>query len=237
MIKRLKLTDVEIETECGNKILLMAAGGRKPDPLWLKNITFYDELWAVDMGIESCLKAGLIPSMLIGDCDSASDFAWNSAVKENIKVRKFDKDKDLTDFQLALKIAGEEEKEGTCIFLTGCFGGRFDHMWSTVISMLHFGCASVPLGMADDKEGMIFLNGPACADFKFEKKPEAFSVISFSEQCSGVNIRGTRWPLDNASLEYSCPYSISNRVGDEIVSVEIGEGLAGIYWEWGISCK
>ena len=237
VIKKIKRPYVDIDIECTGKILLMVIGGRKPEPSWLKSLSFFDEIWAVDMGIETCREACVIPKMLIGDGDSSSPEAWEWAVEKNVPVRKFNKDKDLTDFQLALKIA-KEERSDYSLFLTGCFGGRFDHMWSTAISMLHTEQAPPPIGMADGREGMIFLKGPALADFKFTDRPEAVSVIPFSERCSGVSLSGVRWPLCRASLDYSKPYSISNRLDEAMrMRAEIECGLAGIYWEWGISCR
>ncbi len=93
MIKKIKLPYVDIDIECTGKILLMVIGGRKPEPSWLKSLSFFDEIWAVDMGIETCREACVIPKMLIGDGDSSSPEAWEWAVEKNVPVRKFNKDK------------------------------------------------------------------------------------------------------------------------------------------------
>jgi len=170
---------------------------------------------------------------LIGDADSADPEAWEWAYGSGSQVLKYEKDKNLTDFQLALDLLSEEtarQKKG--VFLTGCFGGRFDHLWSTFISFLKRSDRYVPIGMADEKEGLMLIDGPDFLELYFKKKTGSSITHSiFRFMYRGFNKR-VRWPLDNVRLEYCNPYSISNRLESEKIIISADSGRLGVYWEW-----
>lgn len=233
MKRELLIPNLKIETDAPNDICLMVLGGRAAAPEWLKSISFNTATWAVDKGLDCCFKAGIIPDRLIGDGDSASESSWQHAEELGIPISKFFRDKDFTDFQLALNIFSKSNKRENGVFITSCFGGRFDHLWSTIITF----CASKgtyrPIGAADEREGLLFLEGEASAVLTFSKAPEAVSVIPFTEQCTGVSMDGVRWPLNKAVLEYAVPYSISNRLeASNIIKFDVESGTVGIYWKW-----
>ena len=231
----MKITLPQIFADLKNtsgELLLMVLGGRAPAPEWFSSLAWRGEVWAVDRGVETCRKCGIVPYRLIGDCDSAEPSSWQWAVDGGAPVFKYESDKDLTDFQLALDLAVQSGRS-YCIAVTGAFGGRFDHLWSSVLSFLHRSDEYVPLLMADDREGLLVLKGEEELSLSFEKKPEALSLIPFSRECWGVSLRGVRWPLSDVVLEYRDPYSVSNRLADGLeAEVEVKNGLLGVYWEW-----
>ena len=233
-MKKIVLPNLIIETECPEDITMMVLGGRKPSAEWLSSLDFPKNIWAVDSGIESCFDSDIVPNKLVGDGDSASSEAWQWGIDNGVDVSKYGSEKDRTDFQLALELFSEKDgNKNKAIFLTGCFGGRFDHLWSTLITFLSAGKNARPLGMADEIEGMILLHGPGRLDLNFIKPPGAISLISFTTVSSGVSVEGVRWPLENVVLEYKDPYSISNRLsGGKKAGVSVTEGTVGVYWVW-----
>ena len=235
-MKTIVLPDLMIETECGTDITMMVLGGRRPAAEWMRSVEFHGSLWAVDSGVDLCFDAGILPDKLVGDGDSASPEAWKWAVDNGVDVSKFEKDKDLTDFQLALDLLSQKDKAcEKALFETGGFAGRFDHLWSTVVSFLNCGASIRPLGMADETEGMIFLQGPGSLKMSFGKRPGAISLISFTGESRRVSIKGVRWPLEDVCLEYGKPYSISNRLAEgKKAEVSVKEGTVGVYWVWEI---
>lgn len=230
----LNLPYIQIESNFPDNITIFILGGRSPSPNWLKSLNFQSETWAIDKGVDSCISTGIIPSTLVGDKDSADNSAWQWAAETGCKVLSFDSEKDLTDFQLALDIFGKKYHGKTHgIFLTGCWGGRFDHLWSILITFISHTNGYQPVAMADEKEGMLFMRGSSKSLLNFKKSPLAISLIPFTKKCQNVCIDGVRWPLDGATLDYNEPYSISNRLSDDaVVSVSLSNGLLGIYWVW-----
>ena len=230
MRNQLELPNMKIEISLMDEIDLMVLGGREPSIKWLNSLSFYDELWAVDRGLHPCLASGLLPHKIIGDKDSADINLWQRAVDSGAVEYKFPREKDATDFQLALDIFSKETAVKG-LFLTGALGGRFDHLWSVILSFLYYSDKYRPVGLADENEGMIFLMNDDRAKITFRNKPLALSLISFSETCQGVFIDGVNWPLSDAVLEYRKPYSISNEVSENSsVEVKLAKGLLAIYW-------
>ena len=235
-MKTIVLPDLTIETECDLNITLMVLGGRKPSVDWMRSLDLHISLWAVDSGVDPCFEAGILPDKLVGDGDSASPEAWQWAVDNGSDVSKFNRDKDLTDFQIALDLLSEKDlgKE-KALFITGGLAGRFDHLCATVISFHNCGKNIKPIGMADENEGMIFLRGPEKLKIDFRRSPGAISLIPFTGESRGVSIKGVRWPLEDVCLEYGKPYSISNRLAEgKQAEVSVKEGTVGVYWVWEI---
>lgn len=71
----------------------------------INNNTF-DIIIAVDKGLEIAYKLDIIPSYIIGDFDSVNkDILQTYINNKNVKINKFDKEKDYTDTHLAVKLA------------------------------------------------------------------------------------------------------------------------------------
>lgn len=229
---QLNLPKLTIETQYPDDTALFVLGGRQPNLEWLKTLDFQTGVWAIDRGVDICAEAGITPDRLIGDCDSANVNVWNKFVENGTtRTEKFPCNKDDTDFQLALGLF-EKECAGSGIFVTGCFGGRFDHLWSSIISFVK-PAKYRAVGLADDREGMIFLNGIAKAVLNFEEEPAAFSLLPLSRKCQGVNLSGAHWELYGAQLDYYAPYSISNRLDEDLTAaVSLKNGLLAVYWCW-----
>jgi thiamine pyrophosphokinase len=204
---------------------LFLLGGRRPDARWLKDFASRnaDDVWAVDSGVGACREAGLCPGVLIGDMDSAtqSDIEW--AIESGASEFRSPRDKDDTDFQLALELLAKKNRDDT-LLVSGCFGGRLDHMFSALYSF----ASSRSLCMADETEGVLLVHDSARAVFK--KRPLAISLLPLSDECAGVSIVGVKWPLDGATLYRNRPWAVSNETDSDEVLVSCASGLLGFYW-------
>lgn len=220
--------------------LLMVLGGRAPDAGWLGSFAGLASggIWAVDRGADVCMAAGVRPHVLIGDGDSASPEARRWALEGGAVERKYSSDKDLTDFQLALDCWRQDFSVNRKMpVVTGCFGGRLDHLFSNLHSFSMVKSRSkrgMSRCMIDDKEGIFLLYSEEEAEFAFEEKPLAVSLLPLSNRCAGVSIDGVRWPLKSVRLERRLPWAISNEVSGigETVKFTAGceRGILGVYW-------
>jgi len=213
--------------------ILLVAGGRKPRVSWLLEAAQNRTVWAVDRGVNACMEAGLLPAMILGDADSASPKLWKAAMERGAEVLSLPREKDETDLQMALKTL--TTRLGRIrIIVTGCWGGRFDHAWSNVLSVL--GTLREGTGyavLADHRELLAFIRGGETLTLSSLRKPEAVSLLAFSERCTGVSIRGVHWPLEKTRLDKDLPYAISNRSeGDEPIHAGLDEGEMGFYVSW-----
>jgi thiamine pyrophosphokinase len=213
--------------------VMLVAGGREPDEIWLKSCLLGYHLWCVDRGIEVCRRNNIIPDRLIGDGDSASSASWNWALEKGIPTQKYPRDKDYTDLQLALQTIGNHYGEAMVV-VTGGWGGRFDHAFSNAMSLIwsnQWGIKSAV--MADESEVMILLQGSATFTVTKCDWPQTVSLIPLSDRCSGVTSNGVHWPLHQASLVQHQPDAICNRLEvGQTFTVSIESGWLGIYFYW-----
>ena len=221
--------------------ILFVSGGRPPSVDWFKEVADGRKIFCIDKGIELCKACGVIPSFLIGDFDSANQSAVDWAQAENISVEKHPADKDLTDTQLALNRAAELFGEHTAI-LTGAFGGRFDHLYSTI-----FTCAALSkkiffadeqgtifyrntkILLADEREIIFYLQDGEWARIAFFTKPLAVSLLPITNTCEGVTTENLHWELDGATLRQDFPNAVSNRIEEEKIFISMERGTLAVY--------
>ncbi len=248
--RRSELSIEDMETGMGNDIvlpqvrfsfagplpesrILLVAGGRPPERRWLARAAAGGPLWCVDSGIDACRAGGVLPERIIGDGDSASSAGWNWGMSLGVPVEVHNPDKDLTDLQLALKRAGSIYGQATVI-LTGVWGGRFDHAFSNIFSLLG---SEVSGGgrccAADETEVMLILKGTDAVAVRPAEPPAVISLLPLSAECTGVAIEGVRWPLRETKLKQGWPYAVSNRpVPAETVHIAVSGGWLGVYLCW-----
>lgn len=217
---------LKFSTPWPDKELLLCGGGRRPEEKWLQQAANNRVLWCIDHGIDCCRREKLLPARLIGDGDSADNASWQWAAANNVPIAKFPPEKDFTDTQLALDMAAQEQAG---IILTGAFGGRLDHLYSTAFTL-----ANSPINaiMSDEQETLLFISGGETVEMHFAYAPKALSLLSFSSECTGVNISHVKWPLSNVTLKQSFPYSVSNEIQENPVTVSVAQGILGIYICW-----
>ncbi|MBQ6131894.1 MAG: thiamine diphosphokinase [Selenomonadaceae bacterium] len=205
--------------------ILFVSGGRAPNVDWFRKVAVGRKIFCIDKGVELCRECEVIPNFLIGDFDSAENSAVEWARAKNIPVEKYPADKDLTDTQLALNRAGEIFSEHVAL-VTGCFGGRFDHLYSTI-----FTCAAIDrkIFLADEREIVFYLRGGESAEVKFFKNPLAVSLLPMTNSCAGVTTKNLHWDLDGATLTQNFPNATSNRLDADKISVSVGRGTLAVY--------
>lgn len=208
---------------------LLITGGRPPKTSWLKALQGFACCWAADHGIDACCQAKLLPDVLLGDGDSARATSWSWAEKNGVTIQKYPVAKDYTDTQLALQLM---IKAGApAIILTGAFGGRFDHAYSTI-----FSCASldIPCTLIDETEALFYVKAGQSLTLTCQTVPKAISLLPFTPACSGVTINNVRWPLTEATLTQQFPNAISNELltGQIDLSIGVKSGILGVYCYW-----
>ena len=197
--------------ECGNDFIVAAAGGRKPDLNWFKAAAAGKKVYCADKGIEISFDAGMKPELLCGDDDSAGKDYLQRAQQQDIKTALFNPAKDDTDLQLLLTMLPQKAP----LLITGIWGGRFDHLYSNVFSLLAYKQKSgVPVIMADEAEVMVLLTSGESLEFTPQQDFTALSLL---------------WPLENAQLLQNNPYAVSNEITADVVKVKCHGGCAGFY--------
>lgn len=210
--------------------LAIVAGGRPPLASWLKEFLHGRELWCADSGLAPCVKAGFWPSRLVGDGDSAPPSLWEEALSGKTEVEVFPADKDYTDLQLALFRAGETGRRH--VIVSGCWGGRFDHLWSAVNSALWaLKKGTRVLAFADHSETLFLLLGGETWEIDGGSGLyDVLSLIPLGGDCRGVTLEGARWTLSGETLSPHRPFAVSNRFLDgKKPRISLEKGILGVY--------
>lgn len=210
------------------KQLLVVAGGREPESSWLKKVAEARSVFCADKGAEYCVKNGIGVDFLCGDKDSAASELYDLLSEAGAEVSVYPSAKDATDLQLLL----DKLPCGTVV-ATGVFGGRFDHLFSCVYSLLQCKKGRRLLVLADDKELLVLLE--AGDEVEITVKAETVLAVSLLPLCPAavVTLKGVRWPLEETELEQLYPYAVSNELsGDKGVCCSLKAGLLGLYFAW-----
>lgn len=212
------------------KTFLAMAGGREPAFLWVKSLLEKNNginSYAADKGAKYFLGNNFVPTVVLGDADSAGEKIFQQAASLGSEVLTYPSEKDDTDLQLLLKKlpAGD-------LIISGIWGGRFDHLYSNVFSLTK--AAEDKLGlvvMADEKELLFILKAKEELKLEFlkDKQIEAISLLPLTKQTL-ISLNGVHWPLKKQTLNMYEPYAISNVLenGNSVVCY-CYEGIIGLY--------
>ncbi|SHK42938.1 thiamine pyrophosphokinase [Selenomonas ruminantium] len=228
----LKLPQVCIYGEnYGRSPWLLITGGRAPSPDWLKSLPPVEEIFAADHGLDTCKACQINPTYILGDGDSAAPDTWNWGKTLGVPMEEFPVAKDYTDTQLAL----QKMIKAPVIIITGAFGGRLDHLYSTM-----FSCSqqTVPCVLCDEQEILCIVRDGESVRFDFQQHPQAISLLPVTESCTGVSLDNVRWPLKKARLKQEMPNAISNELlpGQESLTLSVDQGTLAIYFHYPSDC-
>ena len=218
---------LQITPGYSKKILLVAAG-REPLAKWLQSLDTEMTIYAVDKGMDYCLKAGILPQALYGDKDSANEESWIKAHEAHVLCKEFLPEKDDTDLQLLLK----DLPSASTVVATGIWSGRFDHLYANVFSLLAYKKEkkSVVI-LADEKEVLVIMTAGERVIFTADNKPKVVSLLPLGEK-NKVSIKGVKWPLEDSILEKQRPYAISNELLEKEIEIQCSSGEVGLYFNF-----
>lgn len=198
------------------KIYAIITGGEPSD---LRNIDEACVVIACDKGYCYALERGVEPDEIVGDFDSC-DAPRNTGAA----VVVLPKEKDDTDTVYAVKSVLSRSPDE--IYMYCAEGGRPDHF-----------IGNLQAAAMAAKQGVVVRIFGNYADYAiFSSGTELFpkndyfalSVISLSDECRGVCIKGVKYPLCGATLTNSFPIGISNEWEKDVAEVSLESGIIAV---------
>ena len=177
----------------------------------------FEEIIAVDSGVEHLFKLSLDPTTLIGDLDSISKKSLNKLKKSGVKILAFNSKKDQTDFELALNYLEEAEKSK--VYIIGGESGEIDHLISIFLLIPSRSFFQNIIWLYGDKR-IIFRQ-------KLElniKKLTKFSIIPLSD-LTNLSIDGAEWNLDKKDIQFGETLTLRNITNEEQLSIKCDKGV------------
>lgn len=197
---------------------------------------------AADGGLDLALRLGRTPEFVIGDMDSVTEDAIETARGSGSSVRVLPRAKDVSDFELALDSA-VEHGAGHLVVVGGA-GGRLDHVLATVLTLTAHKYSQIVLEALLVDNYVAVINGdadglPWAGDVDAGAQPvmrgpstavttgvpgDPVSLFAFNGAARGVRTRGLAWQLEGATLDGGTSLGVSNELlgAEAAVAVEHG---------------
>ena len=168
-----------------------------------------------DGGYLLAKRNGIRPHAVIGDFDT-----YKRTVPDDIEVIKYPPEKDDTDTMLAVRLCLERGYND--ITIAGGLGARLDHTFAN-IQVLRYIMKKGAVGRLYDDDQYALLQGPGIKVYD-SMEGRVFSAFAFTEECTGVNLKGFKYPLKDGVIKSSFPIGISNKMTGRsgIVSLDSG---------------
>jgi thiamine pyrophosphokinase len=179
-----------------------------------------DMIVAADGGTRHALALGLVPSLVIGDLDSLNDEDRHRLEAAQTEIRQFPREKDETDFELALNHAVSAGY--TEILVVAALGNRLDQTLGNLSLLTNPSLAGCDVRMDDGTEQAWFVRSRT----RVEGCPgDIVSLIPWGLAVTGITTVGLRWPLNGETLNPSKTRGLSNELLGETASISLESGL------------
>ena len=179
-----------------------------------------DFLIAADGGTRHILALGLIPSVVIGDLDSLNEKERLRLDTAGIEIRRVPRDKEVTDFELALQYA--VEAGFSKILVVAALGNRLDQTLGNLALLTNPSLDGFNIRFDDGEERACFTRTQAMVE---GHSGDIVSLIPWGGKATGVVTDGLRWPLRSETLYPYKTRGISNELLGESASVSLKSGL------------
>lgn len=204
-----------------NKHALVFAGGyfSKNTLRWVTDNAKQADVWCADSGVEHATRCGFMPKVIVGDCDSVSQDALNSALASGAQLIKFPTNKNASDLELTLKELMDAEY--TDVTLLAVSGGRTDHAlfnWLLVLQQDWL----YRLTVVDETISAYLVHSDV--SFDAQLLPNTTVSLLSRESVSGVTTQGMKYPLTDARLMGGSTLGLSNEVagsGNQPIRVQV----------------
>lgn len=180
-----------------------------------------DSIIGADRGIEFLKKTGIKPDYIVGDFDSANQQALDYFKKLNVKVIRFQPEKDDTDTRIAVELAIREGS--TSIYIIGGTGTRIDHVLGNIQNLSLAMQNGIECYLIDPNNRIRLVNRETILS-KSEQYGEYISLISHTSEVTGLTLRGFYYPLTNYTMTCSHAIGISNEIVEEKAVISFDSG-------------
>lgn len=170
---------------------------------------------ACDKGYEYAQKNGIIPDLVVGDFDS-----YKESIPDDIPLLDLPTEKDDTDTMAAMRYAVKLRYNNIVLYCAA--GGRIDHFLGNIQAAMFATQYGVTVKIEDKNNSMCVITNQTIT--LPPKEGYSLSVLSLSDKCENVSIKGAKYELDDTTLTNKFPIGISNEwIGD--VQINVGSGI------------
>ncbi len=199
-----------------NKKLIIVLNGELSDDLEKYKKRLIDNqnlIIACDGGYNNCKKLNIKPDLILGDFDSLQEFEFNNSIK-------FPKEKDKSDFELAIDYGFEKGFKDFEIW--GAIGKRLDHTLFNISLLLRI-----------KKEGgnaniyhPPYIVSIIDKEYNFGVRNSGFvSFYPLTSEIKGLTIKGMKYELNEKDIYLGSTETLSNEFIGKESFVNFKEGI------------
>lgn len=200
--------------------VLVFCGGDAPSESTLALIGTCDLVIAADSGVDHALAAGVTLDVAVGDFDSVSDVGLAAARASGAQIQEHARDKDETDFELALKSA--VSMGATDIAVVAIDGGRLDHQLANLLALADPALRGANVRAYTRNEIITVVRDSATLT---GQPGTVVSLIPVGSRVSGITSSGLSYPLEGDSLSATSSRGVSNSFVHEVAEISVTSGV------------
>lgn len=208
-----------------SKCAWIISGGALDEEFTLSQIERQEKrlIIGVDRGVEFLYRHKILPDYIVGDFDSLQDEIVHY-YKEQTKVpiREFNPVKDASDTEIAVRLGITLGCDRMVIL--GATGGRIDHLWANVQTLMIPFKAGVEAEILDPLNRIRLIGGETHLT-RETSYGKYFSVFPLGETVFNFSIRGAKYPLDHHTLTPYDSLCVSNEIEGEEAVIDFPEGI------------
>lgn len=180
-----------------------------------------DMVIAADKGYVHAKEAGITPTMIIGDFDSANQ-------PEGDLVIKLNPIKDYTDTKAALMVGQDWGYDEFIIY--GGLGGRESHTFANITNALEFKKKGINVVLKSKYKSFYIVDDKL--DYKIEDSEDFYvSIFALSDTVKGVDIKGLYYELNNFDLTNDNALGVSNETCGKDFKIKVKSGYLLVIFE------
>ncbi|HSA83952.1 MAG TPA: thiamine diphosphokinase, partial [Patescibacteria group bacterium] len=178
-----------------------------------------DYIICADGGTRYALALGITPDIILGDFDSLAPELQETLQGKKIEWIAYNKEKDETDSELALKHVIEKGYKD--IFLFGVFGSRIDHMLTNFFALDLLAKNNVDVTVIEGNKEMKVITKHTIFH---GKKGDLLSLIPLKSTAKKVVTKNLYYPLKNDDLLFGYSRGLSNVFTTNTAEVSLTDG-------------
>ena len=205
---------------------VLAGGPAQADARLRSALHEADLIVAADGGMALAEVLGVHVDLWVGDFDSATP----EQRRRHADVPRLEYPRDKDELDLELAIAAAQERGAAELILAGVFDGRLDQTLAALLiaARLREDGLRVHLYGGSHEARLLTAGDESALELP---KGTLFSLLSLCGEAR-VDLRGARFPLEDAALPFGVGLGLSNRAEDG-TTVTVHSGTVAVIVEWG----
>ncbi|MFQ9933959.1 MAG: thiamine diphosphokinase [Lachnospiraceae bacterium] len=183
----------------------------------------YSKIIAVDGGLESAVRLGIMPDVILGDFDTVDQSLLREYEGKGCEIARLNPVKDDTDTEAAfLKALSYRPDE---IHILGAIGSRFDHSYANIFLLKRAYEAGVKAYIITEMCRISLITGDVALK-KDSLYGKYISLIQFDGKASGVTLKDFVYEVRNFDFDTDKTYrlGISNELNKPEGYIHIDSG-------------